>query len=374
MAAPSPPSPTSCVPPWSGWIETTGDALLILEAARRGLIPRVTRRLHDTERPFMIASGAVFVFDEGESGIKRWTDGCFWSPSRILGNFLIYRETDGKGAGHGRRGKGGGGKGMGRSLSRPRSDSRPSADRNRERTLMGSLTNSYKFKADGLMKKTFSLTIAGVAQHLVSYYKVSDVESGRLRSPSTLPELASLDISPSLLERGNFRCPPKLEVRFAFFLVSSFIRFFLRSSFLSNFRSALFFFCVCACRILRRGLFAELFDARGAVRLVCGPIYASASRRELCTFFRVFFPQKWGEAACMQAARSFHPIPPRTSACPRARVFSPLSVVGRVIVGGLGWGPAFVCLGASVHCAPHRKPGHCSEAELEYASGAFSCA
>src|ERR1700761_1283045 len=86
-------------PPWSGWIETTGDALLILEAARRGLIPRVTRRLVDSERK-MITSGSVFVFDEDESGIKRWTDGFFWSPSRILGNFLLYRETDKRGPGH----------------------------------------------------------------------------------------------------------------------------------------------------------------------------------------------------------------------------------------------------------------------------------
>lgn len=75
-------------PPWTGWIETTGDALLILEAARRGMIPRVTRRLVDSERR-MITSGSVFVFDEDESGIKRWTDGFFWSPSRILGNFLV---------------------------------------------------------------------------------------------------------------------------------------------------------------------------------------------------------------------------------------------------------------------------------------------
>ncbi|KAF8179986.1 Gti1/Pac2 family-domain-containing protein [Mycena galopus ATCC 62051] len=198
-------------PPWSGWIETTGDALLILEAARRGLIPRVTRRLVDGERG-MIASGSVFVFNEDESGIKRWTDGFFWSPSRILGNFLLYRETDKKGAGHSRRRKsggvgvegeenedgGGGGGGGGAGEGR--------------RTLVGSLTNSYKFKADGLMKKTFSLTIGGVPQHLISYYKVSDVEAGRLRAPSTLPELASLDISPTLLDRGNFRCPPKLEI------------------------------------------------------------------------------------------------------------------------------------------------------------------
>lgn len=149
--------PTWTEPPWSGWIETTGDALLILEAARRGLIPRVTRRLVDSERK-MITSGSVFVFDEDESGIKRWTDGFFWSPSRILGNFLLYRETDKRGSSH-RSGKDteslelDGTKEDG-SLSRPKSDpGSHGVDKHRERTLMGSLTNSYKFKPDGLMKK-----------------------------------------------------------------------------------------------------------------------------------------------------------------------------------------------------------------------------
>jgi len=75
-------------PPFIGFIETTYDALLIFEAARRGAIPRITRRLNDPEKP-MIHSGAVFLFDEHESGIKRWTDGIVWSPSRILGNFLV---------------------------------------------------------------------------------------------------------------------------------------------------------------------------------------------------------------------------------------------------------------------------------------------
>ncbi|KAG9225652.1 hypothetical protein CCMSSC00406_0007509 [Pleurotus cornucopiae] len=210
-------------PPWSGWIETTGDALLILEAARRGIIPRVTRRLVDSERK-MITSGSVFVFDEDESGIKRWTDGFFWSPSRILGNFLLYRETEKKGAGH--RGRAAaeevndesqynveGVKVEGQSLSRPKSDvSHLGVDRQRERTLVGSLTNSYKFKPNGLMKKTFSLTIEGVAQHLISYYRVEDVENGRLRSPSSLPELASLDISPEYLDRTHFRIAPKVEI------------------------------------------------------------------------------------------------------------------------------------------------------------------
>ena len=154
-------------PPWSGWIETTGDALLILEAARRGLIPRVTRRLVDAERK-MITSGSVFVFDEVESGIKRWTDGFFWSPSRILGNFLLYRETDKRGAGHrGARNNDtqegssnsllvneGGIKTENQSLSRPKGElGSLGIDKQRERSLVGSLTNSYKFKPDGMMKK-----------------------------------------------------------------------------------------------------------------------------------------------------------------------------------------------------------------------------
>lgn len=51
-------------------------------------MPKVKRRLRDDERK-AIRSGQVFVFDERESGIKRWTDGMLWSPSRILLNFLV---------------------------------------------------------------------------------------------------------------------------------------------------------------------------------------------------------------------------------------------------------------------------------------------
>lgn len=171
-------SSTWTEPPWSGWIETTGDALLILEAARRGLIPRVTRRLVDSERK-MITSGSVFVFDEDESGIKRWTDGFFWSPSRILGNFLLYRETDKRGAGH--RGvrsdphpidsndnsqySTDGTRTEGQSLSRPKGESSQlGLDKQRERILVGSLTNSYKFKPDGLMKKVRCLSSCGASR------------------------------------------------------------------------------------------------------------------------------------------------------------------------------------------------------------------
>jgi hypothetical protein len=116
----------------------------------------------------MITSGSVFVFDEVESGIKRWTDGFFWSPSRILGNFLLYRETDKRGAGHRSTRldpdtNDDDPRAEGQLLSRPRTDSATmSVDKHKERTLVGSLTNSYKFKPDGLMKKvSFWLRLKG---------------------------------------------------------------------------------------------------------------------------------------------------------------------------------------------------------------------
>ncbi|KAG0339934.1 hypothetical protein BG000_001019, partial [Podila horticola] len=75
-------------------IEDTLDALVIFEACRQGVLPKLHRRLcaaakletrHTSWR-------SVFVFDEGEAKICRWTDGRIWSPSRICGNFLVYHE------------------------------------------------------------------------------------------------------------------------------------------------------------------------------------------------------------------------------------------------------------------------------------------
>jgi Gti1/Pac2 family transcription factor len=70
-----PPSPSPKVVPFCGFVETTADALQLIQAARCGIIPRITRRLNELERRSMISSGAVFVFSVEESGIKRWTDG-----------------------------------------------------------------------------------------------------------------------------------------------------------------------------------------------------------------------------------------------------------------------------------------------------------
>ncbi|OZJ01963.1 hypothetical protein BZG36_05128 [Bifiguratus adelaidae] len=187
----------SVVETFHGYIETTKDALLLFEACRRGLLPKIGRRLQEKERD-IVRSGSVFVFDEQESGIKRWTDGLTWSPSRILGNFLIYRELDRKNADR-------------KLQERPRATDVDETEKNKERALVGSLTNSYKFRKDGLVKKSLSLMINGVPQHLISYYSKDDVLAGKLRTPTSVPELSCLEISQQFLVKQNFRVPPMGE-------------------------------------------------------------------------------------------------------------------------------------------------------------------
>jgi hypothetical protein len=53
-----------------------------------------------------------------------------------------------------------------------------------------------------------------VSQHLISYYDPRDVLQQKLRTPSSVPELATLEISPELLVKQNFRIPPMVEPTF----------------------------------------------------------------------------------------------------------------------------------------------------------------
>lgn len=85
------------------------------------------------------------------------------------------------------------------------------SDHQRERALVGSLTSSYRFKRNGLIKKSMSLVVDGVQQHLISYYAKEDVLAAQLPTPSKVPHLATLDISPELLVRQNFRIPLFLD-------------------------------------------------------------------------------------------------------------------------------------------------------------------
>ncbi|KAI1332298.1 Gti1/Pac2 family-domain-containing protein [Xylariaceae sp. FL0255] len=158
---------------YHGYVRTPADAIKLFEACRLGLLPRVQRRLSEKERQ-SIKSGSVFVWDEREAGMRRWTDGKSWSASRVSGSFLTYREMEGKrGGGFGSR------RTNGRSPDGGRSDDDVDGE-----------PEGYRYKADGLMKQSFSITtLQGQHLHLISYYSRPHSGAPELPQPSTDPQL-----------------------------------------------------------------------------------------------------------------------------------------------------------------------------------------
>lgn len=176
------------VPSYVGFLETTWDALVLVEAALRGHCPHISRRPHDRERAELIRSGHIFIYEESASGIKRWTDGVTWSPSRILNNFLVYREmTHPFPPGEKKKAlkKSNGSGSPEQSPIQDTSNLTPQevAYNNQLRELVGSLIDSYDFKEKGRIKKTITLSIHGVVHHVISYYTIEDVIAGRLCRP-----------------------------------------------------------------------------------------------------------------------------------------------------------------------------------------------
>ncbi|MCJ1381090.1 hypothetical protein MMC17_004199 [Xylographa soralifera] len=212
-------------PTWAGHVATTRDALVLFESCLKGDLRHVPRRPHDRERSQLIKSGSVFIYEENASGIKRWTDGVPWSPSRILGNFLVYRELlkpfpPGEKKRATKRNK---------RVTKPgepypraeaeavappspttpgaRSENGSAEGKEAERALIGSLIDSYGFKPDGLVKKTMSVNVQGVHHHLVSYYKIDDVIGGKLMTVAEDLAIHNIDPRPELTTRQNFRAP-----------------------------------------------------------------------------------------------------------------------------------------------------------------------
>ncbi|KAI0032544.1 Gti1/Pac2 family-domain-containing protein, partial [Vararia minispora EC-137] len=175
---------------FTGCVETTTDALRLILAARQGIVPRITRRLNDSERRSMIRSGAIFVFSVEESGIKRWTEGLAWSPSRIVGNFLVYREVTERGS----RGN------PDRHVNTPGTSS-----------FQANPSHSSQRRREGGSAQTITVKVDGTDHHLIAYYREDDVRSGRLQRPTTRPDIMALTIPPEMVRGTNFRHPPHVE-------------------------------------------------------------------------------------------------------------------------------------------------------------------
>jgi hypothetical protein len=198
-------------PSFVGIVLTSRDALLLFTQAINGRIPMINRRPHDKERSASIASGNVFIYCEGTSSIKRWTDGVTWSPSRIMGNFLIYRELN--------KGFPPGEKKRAAKRKQSQDDTESGMDsmdeglpplnigKDEERQLIGSLVDSYDFKKDGLVKKTISVRVNDQVYHLVSYYSLRHAVAGGLihSQPSRMPGFAHVNVLDELLSGQNFR-------------------------------------------------------------------------------------------------------------------------------------------------------------------------
>nr|CEG04257.1 unnamed protein product [Fusarium clavum] len=168
---------------YHGYVRTPADAIRLFEACRLGILPRVQRRLSEKERQ-SIRSGSVFVWDEREAGMRRWTDGKSWSASRVSGSFLTYREMEGKRGGGFSTNRRGGGKtpDSGRGSDEDQDDGEP---------------EGYRYKADGLMKQSFSITTSsGQHLHLISYYSRPQPGQPELQQPTNDPALRGIHACP----------------------------------------------------------------------------------------------------------------------------------------------------------------------------------
>ncbi|CAO3631530.1 unnamed protein product [Cunninghamella blakesleeana] len=117
--------------------------------------------------------------------MRRWTDGKTWSPSRVLGSFLTYRELDTK-----------------RRPRRPSLNSNSSHQSHHHHHHSSSSSTTHplcSYKQDGLIKQSFSICTSNNQKlHLISYYSKRDVLNGKLKQPTMDPLLSKLAIPQGL--------------------------------------------------------------------------------------------------------------------------------------------------------------------------------
>lgn len=114
--------------------------------------------------------------------MRRWTDGKSWSASRVSGSFLTYREMEGK--------RGGGL--FAQTPIRRTTGKTPDSGRgsDEDQDMDGEGPDGYRYKPDGLMKQSFSITTStGEHLHLISYYSRPQSSVPELPLPTTDPAL-----------------------------------------------------------------------------------------------------------------------------------------------------------------------------------------
>lgn len=216
------PAQNTLTPTCTGvFIDNSWDAITVLTAVLSGQLNTVTRRPQDSEKDALIISGRLYVYEEERSGIKRWTDRRVWGPSRILENFLVYRELERPLFPEEREG--------GAARANPGHVTAPRPARGAPRTnpdgsrtkgsIVGSMTsNNYPLLEDGLVKKTITLKAAGATFHIVLYFTWDDVNAGKLLTPQKHPLLSHIIPDTALLTGQNFKVQVEVPAWFQQYL------------------------------------------------------------------------------------------------------------------------------------------------------------
>ncbi len=168
------------------FVRSQGAAELLVDAARAGRLHLVTQRPpHKAE---VARSGHVFVF-EAKPHLQRWVDSCDWTPSRKgeRQDDMIYRQLPQALTHH--------------QKSHPNKEHEPVSLHNCQRllcvhadtlramkvdppvlakALVGSLTDTWPFQPDGLVKRSRRVARGKTVYTVVSYYNMQDVCSGAL--------------------------------------------------------------------------------------------------------------------------------------------------------------------------------------------------
>lgn len=194
---PEPPMPDSAIAAtYRGYVASTQDALIVIEACLRGVLYHTCRRPRSSEESSLAKSGNIFVYESRSSGIRNWEDGITWSTPQRVGNFEVCRQLSSNSS---------------RSRSNGKSCPSPSSPFLRTISLSPcadrcSCMIGNHSSAGRLCRKSISVTVRGITHHLVAYFSSRDFTSNTLLAPSADLGLVDIIPRPELYSQG-FRAP-----------------------------------------------------------------------------------------------------------------------------------------------------------------------
>ena len=137
-------------PTYKGYIKTSQDVLIVVEACLQGELCHVPRKAYHTEQEHLLRRGNVFVYEENASGISEWEDGREWDLDQQSDGLTTFIEHT--------------------SASRASDES----------------------TAPGMRKIVSHILYNGVTHHLVAYQSTTNSSENEIHTPSRDPVLHAI--------------------------------------------------------------------------------------------------------------------------------------------------------------------------------------